>query len=109
MIKSNELTLIYSVVTIPFIYHKEVTGNGLTNGLCQYEYDAFGRRVKKHVGNVQTVFISDGHQVVAEYSKQGGQALALIKNMFMLHILMISSLKSSLVHQFTTTVIVNSM
>jgi len=38
---------------------------GLAGG--QYKYDVLGRRLKKAVGSVSTVFVHDGDQVIAEY------------------------------------------
>ncbi|MDX2050788.1 MAG: RHS repeat-associated core domain-containing protein [Polyangiaceae bacterium] len=41
------------------------TAPGLAGG--QYKYDVLGRRLKKAVGTLSTVFVHDGDQIIAEY------------------------------------------
>jgi len=43
--------------------------------LGEYAYDALGRRVSKRVGDVETIFINDGLQEIAEYEKTGKKSV----------------------------------
>ena len=42
------------------------------SSLVSFTYDALGRRISKEDGSAETVFISNGQQVVEEYSVSGG-------------------------------------
>ncbi len=62
VLNQNGQTLVWDV-------ENRLSSAGSAPGLAggQYKYDVLGRRLKKAVGTLSTVFVHDGDQIIAEY------------------------------------------